>query len=94
MSTLFKTIRLGFLISLLLAVSYGGASAGQLTLTWNDNSNNEDGFKIERKEGQTGTFAEIAWVGANVSSYSDSGLADRTTYCYKVRAYKGAGDSP
>jgi hypothetical protein len=28
------------------------ASAGQLQLTWSDNSNNEDGFKIERKTGQ------------------------------------------
>jgi len=94
MSTLFKTIRLGFFVSLLLAVSYGIAGAGNLTLTWNDNSNNEDGFKIERKEGLTGTFAEIAMVGANVSSYADTGLTDGTTYCYQVRAYNGAGDSP
>jgi len=94
MMTILKTIRLGFLISLLLAASYGGASAGQLTLTWTDNSSNENGFKIERKLGLTGTFTEIAIVGANVSTYSDNGLTDGITYCYQVRAYNGAGDSP
>jgi len=93
MMTMLKTIRLGFLVSLLLAVSYGGASAGLLTLTWNDTSNNEDGFKIERKEGLTGTFTQIAVAGANISSYSDSGLTDSTTYCYQVRAFNSAGDS-
>jgi len=94
MMTMFKTIRLGFLIALLLAVSYGEASAGQLTLTWNDNSSNEDGFKIERKEGQTGAYTQIALVGANVRTYADNGLTDGATYCYQVRAFNSAGDSP
>ena len=36
------------------------SDAAQLTLSWTDNSTNEDGFKIERKSDSTGTFAEIA----------------------------------
>ena len=40
------------------------ASAGQLQLAWTDNSNNEDGFKIERKLGTTGTYSQIATVGS------------------------------
>ena len=32
-------------------------------------------------------------MGANVSSYSDAGLTDGTTYCYQVRAFNAAGDS-
>jgi len=67
--------------------------AAQLTMTWIDNSNNEDGFQIERKQGQAGTFSRIATVGANVSSYTDSGLADGTTYCYKVRAFNAIGNA-
>jgi hypothetical protein len=69
------------------------ANAAQLGLTWTNNSTNEDGFKIERATGTTGTFAQIAITGANATSYSDSGLADATTYCYRVRAFNTAGDS-
>jgi hypothetical protein len=69
------------------------AKAAQLTLTWTDNSKNEDGFKIERETGQTGTFAQISTVGFNVESYTDSGLAEGTEYCYQVRAFNGGGNS-
>ncbi len=80
---------------LLLAVItwYGEAGAAQLILTWNDNSGSEVGFKVERKQGQSGTFAQITTVGVNITSYTDSGLVDQTTYCYRVRAFNGAGDS-
>ena len=33
-------------------------------------------------------------MGANVTSYSDSGLVDGETYCYRVLAYNAAGSSP
>ena len=68
-------------------------SGSQIDLTWTDRSNNEDGFKIERKIGAGGTYAEIATAGANVTGYSDAGLATGTTYYYQVRAYNGAGNS-
>ena len=98
MNSLWKLSRRRFLISLLLlilpAITWPEeANAAQLNLTWMDNSNNEDGFKIERKTGQAGTFALIAARGPNVESYTDSGLADGTEYCYQVRAFNGAGDS-
>ncbi|HWP22578.1 MAG TPA: fibronectin type III domain-containing protein [Candidatus Binatia bacterium] len=70
------------------------ADAATLTLTWTDNSSNEDGFNIERKTGTAGTYASIATVGANITSYSDSNLADSTTYCYRVNAFNSAGSSP
>ena len=38
-------------------------------------------------------FAQIATVGPNVTSYTDTGLLPLVTYCYRVRAYNGAGDS-
>jgi len=62
---------------------------GILNLTWTDNSNNEAGFKIERKQENAGTFDTITptVVGANVTSYIDSGLDYETTYCYRVRAF-------
>jgi hypothetical protein len=63
-------------------------------LTWQDNSTNENGFKIERKVGVSGTFGQIAVTGSGVTTYVDSNIAANTTYCYRVRAYNGAGDSP
>ena len=84
------------LIPLLLLAAMiwpGEAKAAQVTLTWADNSTNEDSFKIERKIGTTGTFAQIATVGADISSYIDTGLTVGTNYCYRVRAFNASGDS-
>ena len=69
------------------------ASAGQLQLAWTDNSNNEDGFKIERKLGTTGAFSQITTVGVNVTSYIDANLTDGATYCYRLAAFNSAGTS-
>jgi hypothetical protein len=66
---------------------------GVLDLTWTDSSDNEDGFKLERKTGTTGTFAQVAVVGPNTTSYTDSGLTVGITYCYRVNASNAAGDS-
>ncbi len=68
-------------------------SSSLINLTWQDNSTNEEGFKIERKTGAGGTYIQIATVNANVTSYSDIGLTANTTYYYRVRAYNSAGDS-
>ncbi len=65
----------------------------QINLSWTDNSNNEDGFKIERKTTVSGTYSEIAQVGPNVTSYNSIGLSGGTQYCYRVRAYNAAGNS-
>jgi len=79
---------------LLAAMAWHGESiAAQLTSTWTDNSNNEDGFKIERKLGQTGTFAEVDRVPTNVTNYSDPVPVDGQEYCYRVRAYNSTGNS-
>jgi hypothetical protein len=88
--------RRGFLTVLLLLLVlswYGQGSAGQLTLSWTDNSSNEDGFTIERQTGLTGTFAEVGTASANANSYVDSNLPAATTYCYRVRAFNTTGDS-
>ena len=61
--------------------------AGQLTLTWADNSIDETGFSVERRTGTTGPFAEIAVAGPGATALTDRDLADATTYCYRVRAF-------
>ena len=69
-------------------------SKSQINLTWTDNASNETGFKIERCKGATCTnFVQIATVGANLTSYSSTGLSANSTYRFRVRAYNTAGNS-
>ncbi len=69
-------------------------SKSQINLTWSDNSTNETGFYIERCKGSTCTnFARIATVGANVTSFANTGLSKNTTYRYRVQAYNASGVS-
>ena len=76
-----------------LVVSTSATSSAQLNLTWNDRSSVEDGYKIERATGACSGFSQIGTTGANIEAYSDSGLLNGTTYCYRVRAYDGATNS-
>ncbi len=68
-------------------------SPSQINLSWSDNSSNEAGFKIERKTGVAGTYAQVATTAANATSYNNTGLSSSTQYFYRVRANNSAGDS-
>jgi hypothetical protein len=81
------------LIALCSLASSAAAQAPTNVLTWTDNSNNESGFRIDRKIGTNGTFAELATVGSNVTSYTDSNVTAGNTYCYRVNAFNSAGAS-
>lgn len=67
-------------------------SAFELNLSWTDNSDDENGFRIERRR-YGGVFGGIAIVGPNVTSYNDAELNSYTTYYYRVQAYNDAGNS-
>ena len=65
-------------------------------MSWTDNSDNELGFKIERKDDSLnvpGPWTLIDSVGANETSFTDTGLTPNTVYSYKVYAYNTAGNS-
>jgi hypothetical protein len=62
----------------------------QIDLSWTDNSPNENGFKIEKKTGTTGTWSEIASVSTNTNKYSNTNLTENTQYFYRVRAYSSS----
>ena len=80
----------GFLALVGLA---SAADAAQLRLDWADNSSNEKGFRIARKTGTGGTYAEIVAKESNATSYVDTTVTAGMTYCYQVRAYNDAGNS-
>lgn len=59
-------------------------------VAWTDNSDDEDGFSIERStDGPTSGFSEIDTVGVGVTQYDDEELSP-DTYWYRVRAYRGS----
>lgn len=67
-------------------------SGSRINLTWVDNSNNESGFVIRRSTDGT-SFSSVDTVAANVTSYSNTGLASNTTYYYRIKAINQAGSS-
>lgn len=86
-------LRILLLAALLLALpSLSNAASINLVAAWTDNSTNEDGFSIERALG-TGAFSEIHQTAANVTTYTDPNLAEKTTYCYRLRAFNSGGNS-
>lgn len=68
-------------------------SYSKINLAWTDNSSDETYFYLERKTGSGGTYAVIATLGANVTTYSNTGLAQHTEYFYRVRAASGSNYS-
>jgi hypothetical protein len=65
-----------------------------VALSWSDNSGNEDGFRIERCDtNNCTTFAQIAQVGPNVTTFANTGLARNKFYRYRVRAFNASGNS-
>jgi hypothetical protein len=67
-------------------------SPTEISLTWTDNSNNEDGFKIERKTA-LGSFTIIDNVGKDQTSYNDIGLISGNVYTYRLFSFNSSGRS-
>ncbi len=69
-------------------------STSQINLSWADNATNETGYYVERCQGATcSNFTQIDVLGANATSYNNTGLTANTTYNYRVRAYNASGNS-
>ncbi|HJQ99022.1 MAG TPA: fibronectin type III domain-containing protein [Candidatus Polarisedimenticolaceae bacterium] len=72
------------------SLSGGARSSTTVHLTWVDNADNETAFEVERG---TTSFANIAVLSADTTSFDDTGLTPSTSYLYRVRATNGAGPS-
>jgi hypothetical protein len=68
-------------------------SPTQVTLVWQDTSEVEDGFQIERRGGTSAEFSQIGVVSVNLASYTDTSVLPNTAYAYRVRAFNGTGVS-
>lgn len=67
-----------------------------ISLAWND-AQNETSYQLERCTGtssqcaSSGAFSLVATLSANTTSYTNTGLARRTTYTYRLRGVNSAG---
>ena len=66
------------------------ATQSQVSLAWNDNSDNEDHFEIERR---TGGLAFSLLGTSATANFIDSAVSQDTTYVYRVRAVNAIGAS-
>lgn len=62
-------------------------------LSWDDKSDNETGFIIERNQAGS-IYLEIGNVGNNATSFTDTNLTPATQYTYRVKAVNGKNSSP
>lgn len=65
-------------------------SITSVTLSWQDNTNGEEGFKIDRQENESSWETEYAILNANQESFTDN-VSDLTVKVYTYRIYSYAG---
>ncbi|MEN9504535.1 MAG: hypothetical protein RI958_461 [Actinomycetota bacterium] len=69
------------------------ASTTAVTVSWTDGATGESRFEVERAGADCATFARVGTASANATSYTVSGLAPSTEYCFRVRGASGAGQT-
>ena len=68
------------------------ASGKTVSLAWTDNSTDETGFKVLRRDSCDGSFSTVTTTSADATSYSDT-VTDAKSYWYRVSATNSNGDS-
>ena len=73
-------------------IKVGSPINGIVKVTWKDNTTIEEGYMIERKQGNN-AFMNVGFVGANITEFQDSELTTYPiypgeVYTYRVRAFK------
>jgi len=68
-------------------------SGSQIDLAWDDNATDETGYRVERSPNGSTNWSQIATLGVDANSYSNTGLSDGTTYYYRTYAFHATGQS-
>lgn len=66
----------------------------QIRLQWDDKSDNEDGYILERSLLNNGDWSHTDALPKNTERYFDSGLEQLTTYFYRIKTFNEFGESP
>ena len=57
-----------------------------------DNASNETGYLIQRRR-SGGQWTDVTTVGADVTTFHDTGRTRGITYVYRIRAFNASGTS-
>lgn len=68
-------------------------SDNQINIAWQDNSNNETGFKIERSTSPDFISITDFKTEEDTQQFIDTSLNENTTYYYRITAYNNYGQS-
>jgi Bacterial Ig-like domain len=64
---------------------------GSIVISWSAPSWATSGYSIRRSTSSSGPFTQIGTTAAGVTTYTDTGTANGTTYYYVVRGLSGQG---
>ena len=77
-----------------MPTDFAAALAGgrDVSLSWTDNADNEDGFTVQRRkcdstDGWPATWTTVKRLAANLTAWSDTSLTEDGQYQYRVRAF-------
>jgi len=63
-------------------------------ISWEDNSSDEQGFRVQNRAGSTGSWFTVAQVPADVTSWSVTDLVPTGRYDVRVAAFDASGETP
>ena len=66
------------------------AGNASINLTWKDNSSGENSFIIERRQGNTGEWRQVASVGADITERNNLAAPANSAWYFRVGAYSSA----
>ena len=67
--------------------------SNQIKLSWDDNSDVEEGYIVERKEDGQTDFSVIDTAEAGAEQYLDSNIESGVSYSYRIKAFNENGSS-
>ena len=68
--------------------------AGSVTIGWTDPSSAETNFIVQRRVGESGTFAQVDVLPANTTTYTDTNVSTGSKYYYRIALMEGGKQSP
>ncbi len=68
-------------------------SVNGVNLKWDDNSRDEEGFKVYRKEGENSEFTLLATLKKNTEEFEDTDIRAGRKYSYKVSSFNSNGEN-
>ncbi len=68
-------------------------SSSAISVSWQDNANDEDNYVVRRSLNANGPFSEVGRPAANAESFVDNGLNASTRYYYQIVAINDEGNS-